>query len=167
MCSFYEKSFIHEEKTSKIGLDGIDELLIFGIRKINLARIHLEDSAIIRTIDILGSKMEVEMAQLVTISSVVNLLGIEGALHGTSSLSHISHEIVALLVVEFIKVVDMLIIADEATATVCLLLEKEKTRNTKVANLDHEIVQGLIVGTIKTRLRIAVHKEMFFEWVEI
>jgi hypothetical protein len=49
------------------------------------------------------------------------------------------------------------VVAYKATSAIGLLLEKEETGHTKMANLDHEIVQGLIVGAIETRLRIAVH----------
>ena len=159
-CNF-EKSLIRDkksdEKTSEVGLDGIDEFLVFGIGEINLTWIHLENSAIIRSIDILWSKVEMQMAEFVAVGSIVDLLGIEGTLHSTGSLSYIGHKVITLLVVEFVEVVDMVVVAYKATSAIGLLLEKEETGHTKMANLDHEIVQGLIVGAIETRFRIAVH----------
>lgn len=98
-----------------------------------------------------------QVAELVAVSTIVDLLWVECLLHSAGSLSYIGHEVVTLLIVELIEVIDVLVVADEATATVSLLFEEEQTRNTKMANLNHEIVQGLIVGTIETIFRIAVH----------
>jgi hypothetical protein len=71
--------------------------------------------------------MEVKVRERVREGAVVNLFRVEGTLHGACSLSHVSHEVVALLVIKFIKVVHVLVIGYEATSSVCLLLEKEET----------------------------------------
>ena len=143
---------------SEIGLDGIDELLVLGVGEIDLPGIHLEDSAIIGTIDILRCEVEMEVAELVAVSAVIDFLRIEGALHGTCGLSYVGHEVVALLVVELVEVIDVVVVADEATSAIGLFLEKEETGNTQVAYLDHEIMQGLVVGAIETVFWIAVHR---------
>ena len=161
LCKF-EKSLIRDKKirknsVSEIGLDGIDEFLVFGIGEIDLTGIHLEDAAIIGTIDILGSEVEMQVAEFVAIGAIVDLLGIEGTLHGTGSLSNIGHKVVALLVVELVEVIDMVVITYKATSAIGLLLEEEEAGHTKMANLDHEIVQSLSVGAIETSFWIAVH----------
>lgn len=146
-----------DEKTSKVGLDSIDEFLIFGISEINLTWVHLENATIIGSIDILWSEVKMQVAEFVAVGAIVDLLGIEGTLHSAGSLSDVGHKVVTLLVVEFIEVVDMMVITYKATSAIGLLLEKEETGHTKMANLDHEIVQSLIVGAIETRFRITVH----------
>ena len=57
----------------------------------------------------------------------------------------------------------MLVISYKTTAMIGLLLEQEKTRYTKMANLDHEVVEGLIVLTIETFFWIAVHVSWFLK----
>lgn len=44
---------------SEVSLDCVDELLIFSVGQIDLAWVHLEGSAVIWTIDILGCQVEV------------------------------------------------------------------------------------------------------------
>ena len=60
-------------------------------------------------------------------STVVYLLGVEGTLHSASSLSHISHEVITLLIVKLVEIVDMLVVSHEATSSVCLFLKEEET----------------------------------------
>ena len=98
-----------------------------------------------------------EVTELVAISAIVDFLGIEGTLHGTGYLSYIGHEVVALLVVEHVKVVDVTIVCNEAAAMVGLLFEEEKTGNTEVTNLNHEILE--CVGAIQALFWIAVHNK--------
>ena len=55
-----------------------------------------------------------QMAEFVAVGSIVNLLGIEGTLHSTGSLSYIGHKVITLLVVEFVEVIDMVVVAYKA-----------------------------------------------------
>ena len=108
-------------------LDFCDKFLIFCIRQINFAGIHLEHAAVVGTIDILRGEVEMQVAQLVAIGTVVDLLGIEGTLHGAGCLGDIGHKVVALLVVQLVQVVHVAIVGNEATAAIGLLLEEEET----------------------------------------
>jgi hypothetical protein len=71
--------------------------------------------------------VEVQVRQSVRESTVVYLLWVEGALHGTCSLSHVSHEVVTLLVVQLVEVIHVPVISHEASASVCLLFKEEQS----------------------------------------
>ena len=91
-------------------LDCVDEHLIFLIGEIYFARIHLECASIVGTIDVFGSKMKMEVAQFVAIGAIIYLFWMESFLHGACHLGHVGHESVALLVRQFIEVVDMSVV---------------------------------------------------------
>lgn len=149
--------FIQQTSCLQTSLHRLDKLSILLIREIYLARIHLECAAIVGAIYILGSKMEVQVAEFIAVGTIVDLFGIERLLHSTRSLSHIGHKGIAFLIGELIEVVHMLVISYKATAVIGLLLKQEKTRHTEVADFNHQIVEGLIVLAIETIFRIAVH----------
>ena len=150
-----------DDPKSEISLHGVDELLVFLVGEIHLAGIHLECAAVVRPVHVFGSEMEMEVAELVAVSPIVDFLRIKGFLHGTGHLGHVGHERVALIVAQLIEVVHMTIVSHEATAAVGLLLKKENTRNTQFRNLNHEVVECLIVRAIETVGWIAVHSSSF------
>lgn len=98
-----------------------------------------------------------EVAQFVRVSSVVDFLRLEQFLHGTCDLCDVGHEEVTLLIIKFIKVVDMMVVSDEASSAVGLLLEKEDAGNAEMADLNHEIVKSLVVLAIETVFWVRVH----------
>ena len=51
----------------------------------------------------------------------------------------------------------MPVVRDKAAAVISLLLEQEGAGHTQMANLNHQIVQGLIVLAIETLFRIRIH----------
>ena len=55
----------------QILLDGVDELLVFLVGEIYLARVHLEGAAVVGTVDIFRSQVEVQMAQFVAVGAIV------------------------------------------------------------------------------------------------
>ena len=91
-----------------------------------------------------------QVTQFVGICAVVDLLRLEQLLHRTRHVRHIRHEQIALFVIQFVEVVNMLVVRHKATAMIGLLFEQERTRHAQVTDLNHEIVQGLIVGAIET-----------------
>ena len=97
--------------------------MILSIREIHLAWIHLERAAIVRTIHILRSQMEMQVGQLVAVGTIVDFLRIESLLHRTRHLSHVCHEGITLLVRKFIQIVHMAIISHQATTAVCLFFK--------------------------------------------
>ena len=72
----------------------------------------------------------------------------EHLVHGAGHAHHIGHEGIAFFIAQLEQVVHMIIVSYEAAAVVCLLLEQEYTGYTKGGNLNHQIVQGLVVGAI-------------------
>ena len=119
-----------DDRASEIGFDGVDELLVFLFGEVDLTWIHLEGASVVRSVDVFGSEVEMEVAELVGVSPIVDFLGVECFLHGPSDLCHVGHEGVTLVVAELVEVVDMAIVSHEATSTVGLLLKKENARNT-------------------------------------
>ena len=97
------------------------------------------------------------MAELVAVGTIVDFLRVERLLYGSGHLRHVGHEGVALLVGEFVEVVDMAVVGHQAPATIGLLLEKEYTRNAQLRNFNHQVVKCLIVGAIETFFGVAVH----------
>lgn len=141
-------------KTVSAGLQGLAEGLnhfgVLGVSEVHLAGIHTESTAIVGTVNVLGRKVEMEMRELIGISAVVNLLGIEYTLHGTGDLCYVSHKSIALVIGQLVEIVDMPIVSHQATSVVGLLLEQESTRNTEIGNGEHKVVERLIVGAIQT-----------------
>ena len=84
---------------------------------------------------------------------------------GAGHTGHILHESVALLVSQFEKVVDMLVVGHEATAVIGLLFEEEYSRHIEFGYFNHKIVKSLIVGAIKTVLGITFHFLLVFSWL--
>ena len=111
--------------------------------------------------------MEMQVTQLVAVGTIVDLLRVESLLHGTRHLSHVGHEVVALLVGQLVQVVHMSVIGHEAAPAVGLLLEEEHTRDTQLRELDHQVVKGLVVGAVKALFGIAVHNDFVFELIVI
>ena len=109
----------------QIGLDFLNHLGILGVREIHFARIHLEGAAEVGTVNILWSQVEVEVREFVAVGCIVDFFGIEGLLHGAGNADNVSHESIALFVAQFVEVVDMILVGDETTAAIGLLLEKE------------------------------------------
>lgn len=62
ICGFYAVFGYHN---LKILLHLIDEFLIFRIGKIYLARIHLECAAVVRTVNVLRSEVEMQVRELI------------------------------------------------------------------------------------------------------
>jgi len=141
----------------QVGFDLLYETLVFGIREIYLAGVHLERAAVVGAADILRRQVEVQMRQLVAVGTVVDLLGVEGFLHGTGHLGHVGHEGVAVVVAELVQVVHMVLVGHEAAATVGLLLEEEGARDAQRGKLDHQIVEGLIVLAVQALLGVTLH----------
>ena len=100
-----------------------DHLGVFGVGEIHFARIHLENAAVVRSIHILGSQVEMQVAEFVGIGAVVDFLGLEKALHSACNVRYIGHEEVALLVAQFVQVVDMLVVRYQTAAMIGLLLK--------------------------------------------
>ena len=88
---------------------------------------------------------------------ILNLVRIEGAEGVLEAAGQKTAEGVALLVGEFVEVVDMAVVGHQAPAAIGLLLEKEYTRNAKLRNFNHQVVKRLIVGAIKAFFGVAVH----------
>ena len=109
----------------QILLDEFYHLLVLFVREIDLAWVHTEEARVVRSADVLWCKVEVEVRECVRECAVVDLLRVEGTLHGTCSLCDVGHKVVALLVVELVEVIDVSVVCHEASAVVCLLLEEE------------------------------------------
>lgn len=112
---------------SELGLYARYHVAVFLVREVYLARIHAEESGIVWPADIFRDEMEVEMREGVRECPVVDFLRLEGSLHGTCRLADIGHEIVTFALRELVEVIDMMVVCHEAAASVCLLLEEEKT----------------------------------------
>ena len=54
----------------------------------------------------------------------------------------------------------MLVVGNETTTTLGLLLVEEDTRHTEVCDLDHEIVQCLVILAIEALFGIGIHDDV-------
>jgi hypothetical protein len=98
-----------------------------------------------------------QVAELIGISTIVDFLGLEELLHSARNVRYVCHEQVTLLIGQLIEVVHMLVICNKATTMIGLLFEEESTRNTQMCDFNHQVVKGLIIGTIETIFRIRMH----------
>ena len=138
-------------------LQGFCHFLVFSFGEIHLFRIHLEHATEVGTALILGYEMEVKMREGVRVSTVVDLVGIEHFLHGTSHTGHIGHEGIAVVITQEVEVVHMVFVCHKTTAMIGLFLENEKTGNTQLSHFNHQVVQRVIVLTIQALFWITVH----------
>ena len=91
--------------------EGFYHLCVFSVGEIHFARIHLESAAVIRSIHVFGRQMEMQVAQFVRLSAVIDLLGLEEFLHSARHIGYIRHERIALLIGQLVEVVHMLVIS--------------------------------------------------------
>ena len=135
----------------------LNHIVVFGICEVHLARIHLEDATIVRSIDIFWSEVEMQVRELVAIGTIVDLRGIECLLHGTGHTRHICHKGIAVFIGEFVEVVHMVLIGHKTTTAIGLFLKQERPRHGQLSKLNHQVVERLVIGAVETLLRITLH----------
>lgn len=75
------------------------------------------------------------MAAGITVCAVIYLVGVEDLMYSICSLCNVSKEAVTLLVADVDYLADMLVICDDTSAGVALLLKENEPADIEVANL--------------------------------
>ncbi len=122
-----------------MSLDLSDHIIVFGIGKELFLGIHCKYTAPFVTVFIFGYHMYMQMTQGITVSAVINLIGLKGGMQGLGYMSHISHKGIPLIIRNIDYFIYMILVSNDTPSRVALFLKKYKLACVKVADLDSEI----------------------------
>src|SRR5574344_525643 len=83
-------------------------------------------------------------------------------IHSAGHACHIGHKCIPVFIAQFKKIVHMIFIRNQTTATVSLFLKQKNARYTELSYLNHQTMQCIVILAIQAFFGVTLHDTYFY-----